>query len=76
MWGLTSLKINVDGKLYKSPTVTFVYDFLQRHILVVSDNYIVKKKLRLCLIIKSRQMDLKVRVSVMGIVEWIKIGGR
>lgn len=34
------------GKLYKSPSVTFDYDFSQRHILVVSDNYTVKKEIK------------------------------
>lgn len=30
--------IYVDGELYESPTVTFNYDFSQRHILGVSDD--------------------------------------
>lgn len=46
---MTSLKINVDGKLYKSLTVTFDYDFSQRHILVTSDNCIVKKEIKVVL---------------------------
>lgn len=41
--------MNVDGKLYKSPIVTFDYDFSQRHILVVSDNFTVKKEIRVVL---------------------------
>lgn len=40
---MTLLKINVDGKLYKSPTVTFDYYFSQRRILVISNNCIMKK---------------------------------
>lgn len=36
----------MDGKLYKSPTVTFDYDFSQRHILVVSDKCTVKKEIK------------------------------
>ena len=35
--------IYVDGELYESPTVTFNYDFSQRHILGVSDDCTVEK---------------------------------
>lgn len=38
--------IYVDGELYESPTVTFNYDFSQRHILVVSDNCTVEKEIK------------------------------
>lgn len=38
--------IYVDGELYKSPTVTFNYDFSQRHILVVSDDCTVKSEIK------------------------------
>ena len=38
--------IYVDGKLYKSPTVTFDYDFSQRHIMVVDDDCKVKRKIK------------------------------
>lgn len=38
--------IYVDGKLYKSPTVTFNYDFSQRHIMVVSDDCTVEKEIK------------------------------
>lgn len=38
--------IYVDGELYKSPTVTFNYDFSQRHIMVVSDDCTVEKEIK------------------------------
>ena len=38
--------IYVDGELYKSPTVTFNYDFSQRHILVVSNDCTVKSEIK------------------------------
>ena len=38
--------IYVDGELYESPTVTFNYDFSQRHILGVSDDCTVEKEIR------------------------------
>lgn len=38
--------IYVDGELYESPTVTFNYDFSQRHIMVVSDDCTVEKKIK------------------------------
>lgn len=38
--------IYVDGKLFESPTVTFDYDFSQRHILVVSDNCTVENEIK------------------------------
>lgn len=39
--------IYVDGILYESPTVTFDYDFSQRHILVVNDNCKVNKEIKI-----------------------------
>lgn len=38
--------IYVDGELYESPTVTFNYDFSQRHIMVVSDDCTVEKEIK------------------------------
>ncbi len=38
--------IYVDGELYESPTVTFNYDFSQRHIMVVSDDCTVRKEIK------------------------------
>lgn len=38
--------IYVDGELYESPTVTFNYDFSQRHIMVVSDGCTVEKEIK------------------------------
>ncbi|RHM29864.1 SGNH/GDSL hydrolase family protein [Blautia obeum] len=38
--------IYVDGELFESPTVTFDYDFSQRHILVVSDDCTVKSEIK------------------------------
>lgn len=38
--------IYVDGELYESPTVTFNYDFSQRHIMVVSDDCRVEKEIK------------------------------
>ncbi len=37
--------IYVDGDLFEYPTVTFDYDFSQRHILIVSDDCTVKNKI-------------------------------
>lgn len=45
--------IYVDGDLYKSPTVTFDYDFSQRHIMVVSDDCTVKKEIKI--VFKSKE---------------------
>ena len=39
--------IYIDGKLYKSPTVTFNYDSSQRHIMVVSDDCTVEKQIKI-----------------------------
>lgn len=38
--------VYVDGELYKSPTVTFNYDFSQRHIMVVSDDCTVENEIK------------------------------
>lgn len=38
--------IYVDGEVYESPTVTFNYDFSQRHIMVVSDDCRVEKEIK------------------------------
>lgn len=38
--------IYVDGELFESPTVTFDYDFSQRHILVVSDDCTVENEIK------------------------------
>ena len=38
--------IYVDGELYESPTVTFNYDFSQRHIMVVSEDCTVEKEIK------------------------------
>lgn len=38
--------IYIDGELYESPTVTFDYDFSQRHILVVSEECTVEKEIK------------------------------
>lgn len=38
--------IYVDGELFESPTVTFDYDFSQKHILVVSDDCTVKNEIK------------------------------
>ena len=43
--GDNKVDIYVDGELFESPTVTFDYDFSQRHILVVSDDCIVKNEI-------------------------------
>ena len=44
--GANKADIYVDGKLFDSPTVTFDYDFSQRHILVVSDDCTVKNEIK------------------------------
>ena len=51
--------IYVDGALYESPTVTFDYDFSQRHILVVSDNCIVKKEIKVVFTSKEQADGFK-----------------
>ena len=44
--GENKADIYIDGELYKSPTVTFDYDFSQRHILVVSDDCTVENEIK------------------------------
>lgn len=44
--GSNKADIYVDGELYKSPTITFNYDFSQRHIMVVSDDCTVEKEIK------------------------------
>lgn len=44
--GDNKVDIYVDGELYESPTVTFNYDFSQRHIMVVSDDCTVEKEIK------------------------------
>lgn len=39
--------IYIDGELYESPTVTFEYDYSQRHIMIVSDDCVVKKEIKI-----------------------------
>lgn len=51
--------IYVDGKLYKSPTVTFNYDFSQRHILVVSDDCTVKSEIKVVFDTKDQANGFK-----------------
>ena len=46
-FGANKADIYVDGELYESPTVTFAYDFSQRHILVVSDDCTVKNEIKI-----------------------------
>ena len=51
--------IYVDGELFKSPTVTFSYDFSQRHILVVSDECTVKNEIRVVFTSKEQADGFK-----------------
>lgn len=44
--GENKADIYVDGELFESPTVTFDYDFSQRHILVVSDDCTVNDEIK------------------------------
>lgn len=45
-FGDNKADIYVDGELFESPTVTFDYDFSQRHILIVSDYCTVEKEIK------------------------------
>ena len=45
--GENKADIYVDGRLYESPTVSFDYDFSQRHILVVSDDCTVQNEIKI-----------------------------
>jgi len=51
--------IYVDGELFESPTVTFGYDFSQRHILVVSDDCIVKNEIKVVFTSKEQADGFK-----------------
>ena len=51
--------IYVDGELYESPTVTFNYDFSQRHILVVSDDCTVKNEIKVVFTTKEQADGFK-----------------
>lgn len=51
--------IYVDGELYESPTVTFNYDFSQRHILVVSDDCTVKNEIKVVFTSKAHTDGFK-----------------
>ena len=44
--GENKADIYIDGELHKSPTITFNYDFSQRHIHVVSEKCSVKDKIK------------------------------
>lgn len=43
--GENTAEIYIDGELYTSPTVTFDYDFSQRHILIVSSDITVESEI-------------------------------
>jgi hypothetical protein len=45
--GENNTEIWVDDELFAAPTVTFDYDFSQRHILIVSDDCEVKKTIKI-----------------------------
>ena len=49
--------IYVDGELFESPTVTFNYDFSQRHILVVSDDCTVKNEIKVVFTSKEQSVQ-------------------
>lgn len=51
--------IYVDGELFESPTVTFDYDFSQRHILVVSDDCTVKNEIKVVFTSKEQADSFK-----------------
>ena len=51
--------IYVDGELFESPTVTFDYDFSQRHILVVSDDCTVKNEIKVVFTSKEQADGFK-----------------
>lgn len=51
--------IYVDGELYESPTVTFNYDFSQRHILVVSDDCTVRNEIKVVFTTKEQADGFK-----------------
>lgn len=51
--------IYVDGELFESPTVTFDYDFSQRHILVVSDDCTVNDEIKVVFTSKDQADGFK-----------------
>ena len=51
--------IYVDGELFESPTVTFDYDFSQRHILVVSDDCTVNDEIKVVFTSKEQADGFK-----------------
>ena len=51
--------IYIDGKLYESPTVTFNYDFSQRHIMVVSEDCAVENEIKIVFQTKEQADDFK-----------------
>ena len=51
--------IYVDGELFESPTVTFDYDFSQRHILIVSDDCTAKNKIKVVFSGKEQADDFQ-----------------
>ena len=57
--GENKADIYIDGELYKSPTVTFNYDFSQRHILVVSDDCTVKNEIKVVFTSKEQADGFK-----------------
>lgn len=57
--GVNKADIYVDGELFESPTVTFDYDFSQRHILVVSDDCTVKNEIKVVFTSKEQADSFK-----------------
>lgn len=58
-FGDNKADIYVDGELFESPTVTFDYDFSQRHILVVNDDCTVKNKIKVVFTSKEQADGFK-----------------
>ena len=57
--GNNNADIYVDEKLFKSPTVTFDYDFSQRHILIVSDECMVENEIKVVFASKQQADGFK-----------------
>lgn len=57
--GNNNADIYVDEKLFKSPTVTFDYDFSQRHILIVSDECMVENEIKVVFASKEQADGFK-----------------
>ncbi len=57
--GENKADIYVDGELFESPTVTFDYDFSQRHILVVSDDCTVQNEIKVVFTSKEQADGFK-----------------